>query len=110
MIDNMAAPQNYMNDLAEDLGDKVTVSSTLQRPNALSNRISSVLSASYADLEIRDALRTLDERQIKNTAETRRRIRLDVQKEVMEHNGDIIKDFGLVAEVRSSVHVLECWR
>ncbi|EAT89882.1 conserved oligomeric golgi complex subunit 6 [Parastagonospora nodorum] len=66
--------------------------------NALSSRITSVLSASYADLEIRDALETLDTRGVRNTAETRRQIRLDVQKEVIECNGEIVKDFGQVAE------------
>jgi hypothetical protein len=69
--------------------------------NALSSRITSVLSASYADLEIRDALETLDARGVRNTAETRRQIRLDVQKEVIQCNGEIVKDFGEVAEVRS---------
>jgi len=69
--------------------------------NALSSRITSVLSASYADLEIRGALETLDERDIQNTAETRRQIRLDVQREVIECNGEIVKDFGEVAEVCS---------
>ena len=67
--------------------------------NALSARITSVLSASYADLEIRDALETLDARQIQNTAETRRQLRLDVQKEVVDCNGEIVKDFGQVAQV-----------
>ncbi|KAH7390602.1 oligomeric Golgi complex subunit 6 [Pyrenochaeta sp. MPI-SDFR-AT-0127] len=66
--------------------------------NALSSRITSVLSASYADLEIRDALETLDTRGVQNTAETRRQIRLDVQKEVIQCNGEIVKDFGDVAE------------
>ncbi|KAF2739438.1 oligomeric complex COG6 [Polyplosphaeria fusca] len=65
--------------------------------NALSSRITSVLSASYADLEIRDALETLDARGVKNTAETRRQIRLDVQKEVIRCNGEVVKDFGQVA-------------
>ncbi|CAN9428623.1 unnamed protein product [Alternaria alternata] len=50
------------------------------------------------DLEIRDALETLDARRVQNTAETRRQLRLDVQKEVIECNGEIIKDFGQVAE------------
>jgi hypothetical protein len=59
-----------------------------------------VLSASYADLEIHDALETLDARGVKNTAETRRQLRLDVQKDVIECNGEIVKDFGQVAEVR----------
>ena len=67
--------------------------------NALSTRITGVLSASYADLEIRDALETLDSRGVQNTAETRRQLRLDVQKEVIQCNGDIIRDFGEVAEV-----------
>lgn len=66
--------------------------------NALSSRITSVLSASYADLEIRDAFETLDARGVQNTAETRRQIRLDVQKEVIQCNGEIVKDFGQVAE------------
>ncbi|KAF2495243.1 oligomeric Golgi complex subunit 6 [Lophium mytilinum] len=66
--------------------------------NALSGRITSVLSASYADLDIRDALETLNGRGIRNTAETRRQLRLDVQKEVIQCNGDIVKDFGQVAE------------
>ncbi|KAL5120907.1 Golgi transport complex subunit 6 [Pleosporales sp. CAS-2024a] len=66
--------------------------------NAFSSRITSVLSASYADLEMRDALETLDARGVLNTAETRRQIRLDVQKELIECNGEIVKDFGHVAE------------
>jgi len=70
--------------------------------NALSSRITSVLSASYADLDIRDALETLDARGIQNTPETRRQLRLDIQKEVIQCNGEIVKDFGQVAEVISS--------
>jgi hypothetical protein len=75
------------------------VGTTSRGVNALSSRITSVLSASYADLEIRGALETIDERKIQNTAETRRQIRLDVQREVIECNGEIVKDFGQVAEV-----------
>lgn len=67
------------------------------RPNALQNRITSVLSASYADLEIRDALDELDKRGLHNTADTRRNLRLDVQQELIECNGEIIRDFGQVA-------------
>ena len=69
------------------------------RSNALSHKITSVLSTSYADLEIRDALRTLDERTIQNTPEIRRQLRLGLQKDVIERNGDVVKDFGNVAEV-----------
>ena len=75
-------------------------------PSALSSRITSVLSASYADLEIRDALETLDARGVRNTAETRRQIRLDVQKEVIQCNGEIVKDFGEVAEVSREDYVV----
>ncbi len=74
---------------------------TLPRSSALSNKLTAVLSASYTDPEIRDALETLDRRGVKNTAETRRRLRLNLQREVIECNGDVIKDFGAVAEVRS---------
>ena len=90
----------YNNELTETFDEKLAVPTTPQKTNALTNKITSVLSASYADSEIQDAVRTLDDRDIQNTAETRRRIRLDVQKEVIQRNGDIIKDFGKVAEVR----------
>lgn len=70
-----------------------------QLSNALSNRLTSVLSASYADSDIRDALETLSLRGVHNTAETRRQLRLDVQKEVVECNAEIVRDFGKVAEV-----------
>lgn len=65
---------------------------------ALTAKVNSVLSASYADLEIKDALSLLDERDIKNTAETRRRLRLDIQKDVIDTNGTVITEFGHVAE------------
>ncbi|KAL6721184.1 Golgi transport complex subunit 6 [Lecanora helva] len=94
----MAVSQGLFNDLSENFDEKLTTISAPQRSNALANKLSSVLSASYADPEIRDVLRTFDERDIKNTAETRRSIRLDAQREVIERNGDIIKDFGHVAE------------
>lgn len=97
----MVDSQSYVNDLSESLDDKLTISSTPQRSNALSNKLSAVLSASYADSEIRDALRSLDEKEIRNTAETRRRLRLDVQKEVIQRNGAVVQEFRLVAEVRS---------
>ena len=93
----------YTPDFAESFDDKLSVSSAPQRSNAITNKISVILSASYADSEIGDALRTLDERKITNSAESRRRLRLDVQKEVIEHNGNIIKDFGHVVDVRSSL-------
>ncbi|KAL4990353.1 oligomeric Golgi complex subunit 6 [Aspergillus falconensis] len=69
-----------------------------QRSNALSNRLTSVLSVSYADTDIRDALETLSLRGVHNTAEVRRQLRLDVQKEVVDCNAEIVRDFGNVAE------------
>lgn len=70
--------------------------------SALSSKISTVLSTSYADLEIRDALETLDSRHVRNTAQTRTNIRLDVQKEIIECNAEVIDDFGEVAQVQIS--------
>lgn len=78
----------------------ITPLSASRASTALSSKVSTVLSASYADLEIRDALDLLDLRGVENSAETRRQIRLDIQKDVIESNGDIIKEFGHVAEVR----------
>jgi hypothetical protein len=69
------------------------------RASALSSRITSVLSASYADLDIRDALQTLDARGFQSTQESRRNLRLDLQQEVIQCNGEIVRDFGQVAEV-----------
>lgn len=65
----------------------------------MTTKVTSVLSASYADSDIRDALNLLDKRGVQNSSETRRQLRLDVQKEVIESNGDIIREFGHVAEV-----------
>lgn len=70
-----------------------------QKSNALQGKITSVLSASFADLEIRDALDTLDARHTRNTPETRRNLRLETHQELIECNGEIIKDFGQVAQV-----------
>ena len=75
------------------------------RPTVLSNRLTSVLSASYTDSDIRDALGQLDERGIRNTAETRRTLRLDIQKEVIDSNGKVVQDFGKVAEVGFSLRL-----
>lgn len=73
---------------------------SVSRPTALSNKLNSVLATSYADSDIRGALETLDSRGIQNTAESRRQLRLEVQKEVIDCNGKIVTNFGKVAEVR----------
>lgn len=77
-----------------------------RRTNALSTKLTSVLSSSYADYEIRDALRLLDARGVHNDEETRRNLKLNAQKEVIDCNAKIVDDFGQVAEVCiiSSLH------
>ncbi|KAL8841332.1 MAG: hypothetical protein Q9170_000962 [Blastenia crenularia] len=71
---------------------------TSQRSNALSNKLTGVLSASYADSEIRDSLHFLDLKNVQNTPDLRRKLRQDLQKEVIDCNGSIVKEFGQVAE------------
>lgn len=85
--------------LSDGPGSPTSPTGTQQRSNPLASKVTSVLSASYADSDIRDALTLLDKYGIENNAETRRQLRLDVQKEVIESNGDLIKEFGHVAEV-----------
>lgn len=70
-----------------------------QRANPLSSKVTSVLSTNYTDSDVRDALALLDSQNLVNTAETRRRLRLNVQKEVIVSNSKIIHEFGHVAEV-----------
>ncbi|KAL0936677.1 uncharacterized protein CTRU02_208892 [Colletotrichum truncatum] len=72
--------------------------SALRNPNPLSSKVTAVLSTSYADAEFRDALQLLDGRGLGNTSETRRQLRLDLQKEVIDSNGDIVSQFGRVAD------------
>lgn len=72
---------------------------TAQRSVALSNKLTGVLSVSYTDSDIRDALRLLDQQQVNNTPDTRRQLRSNLQKEVIQCNASIIEEFGHVAEV-----------
>jgi conserved oligomeric Golgi complex subunit 6 len=72
---------------------------TSKTANPLSSKVTTVLSSSYADTDFREALALLDERGVSNTAETRRQLRLDLQKEVIDSNGEIIDEFAKVAEV-----------
>ncbi|KAL8941212.1 MAG: hypothetical protein Q9216_002389 [Gyalolechia sp. 2 TL-2023] len=81
-----------------EISDDRSGGSASQRSNALSNKISGVLSVSYTDSEIRDALHLLDSKKVQNTPNLRRKLRLDLQKEVINCNASIVKDFGQVAE------------
>lgn len=67
--------------------------------SSLSSKVSAILSASYADTEFRESLALLDDRQVHSTSETRRTLRLDLQKEVIDSNGEIIDEFAKVAQV-----------
>lgn len=78
--------------------------STPKSLTPLASKVTSVLSTTHSDTEFRDALSLLDQRGIQNDAETRRRVRLDLQKEVIDSNGEVIAEFGRVAEV-SSIHL-----
>lgn len=62
--------------------------------------LSSVLSAPYSDLEIKDSLAILDRLFVENTPESRRQLRIDVQRDVIESDGAIIRDFTRISEVR----------
>ena len=92
---------NDLDDERNDIYDEqyITLPSQ-QRNNTLTTKISKVLSASYADSEMRDALRELDGRHVYNTPDFRRTIHLDAQKEVIDCNAEIVDQFGALAEVR----------
>jgi hypothetical protein len=66
--------------------------------NPLLSKVTAALSTSYTDSEFRQTLTTLDGRRVSYDAETRRQLRLHLQKEVIQYNGDIIGDFGIVAD------------
>ncbi|KAM3501430.1 hypothetical protein MY10362_005566 [Beauveria mimosiformis] len=71
--------------------------------NALATKVSAVLSASYSDAEFRGAVALIDHRGLKHDGRTRRRLRLDLQKEVIENNGKILDDFGFVSDMKRMV-------
>lgn len=75
-----------------------TTASSFKGGNAFSSKVTAVLATSYADAEFRDALALLDDRGITNSAATRRQLRLNLQKEVIESNGDVISEFGKVSD------------
>lgn len=89
----------HPDDLSEVYSDTLSASSGSLRSTTLANKVTSILSASYADSELRDALWIVDQRKVLDTSETRRNLRLEIQKEVIECNGGIVKDFGKVKEV-----------
>jgi len=73
------------------------------RLSTLTTKITTILSSSLANIEIRDSLEALDFRHIQNTSSTRRNLRLDLQAEAIKSNSEIIRDFGNVASQLRSV-------
>ncbi len=88
-----------MEESLANLSVGISPGEALSRNNALANKITGVLSASFANADIRDVIEILDRREFRNTPETRRQFRLGVQKEVIDCNGEVITAFGEVAEV-----------
>ncbi|KAI9894212.1 MAG: Golgi transport complex subunit 6 [Vezdaea aestivalis] len=82
------------------------VQSSQARSSTLSSKVTSILSTSYSDREIRTSLEILDERNVQNTAALRRQLRTDIQREVIECNGTIVDDFGHVVEQLKQIGTL----
>lgn len=72
---------------------------SLANLTSVSAKVTSVLSMSFSDSEFRDTLSLFDQRMLPNDAKSRRKIRLDLQKDVLECNGLVIDRFGRVVEV-----------
>lgn len=70
-----------------------------KRGTALSNKLTNILSSTYADSETRDALRLFDARYGNDWTNGEFDIRYEVQKEAIEANARIIDDFSKVAKV-----------
>ncbi|KAK9247986.1 oligomeric Golgi complex subunit 6 [Lipomyces tetrasporus] len=67
------------------------------RSNLLSLKLSEILSTSYSDSSIREALLLLGERIQENTPEMRRQFRANVEAEVIEANGQVLEQFSRIA-------------
>ncbi|KAH6603377.1 hypothetical protein Trco_008152 [Trichoderma cornu-damae] len=61
-------------------------------------KVASVLSTSYSDNDFRDAIFLADERSVGNSAKTRRLLRLDLLREAIDCNGEIVQEMGTVVE------------
>ncbi|KAL7783093.1 oligomeric Golgi complex subunit 6 [Trichoderma ceciliae] len=61
-------------------------------------KVASVLSTSYSDNDFRDAILLADERFLGSSAKTRRILRLDLLREAISCNGEIVEEMGTVVE------------
>ena len=73
--------------------------SAIKRGNVLSTKLTNVLSSSYADSEIRDALRIFEKRYGHSDLDRDFDLRYQTQKEIVETNAKIVDDFSQVAKV-----------
>ena len=89
-----------------DLEYEPVESAGSQKSNLLANRLSNILSASYADTEIGEVLRTVENTDIEHATKDRRHLRLEITKGVIECNATIVDDFSHVAEVRGRRNLL----
>ncbi|KAL1881374.1 hypothetical protein VTK73DRAFT_4381 [Phialemonium thermophilum] len=76
---------------------------SLRAVHPLASKISSVLSTSYTDSEFQDVLVLLDDRGVLNRPKTRQRLRLDIQKELISSNGEIVVEFARVSEQMQAI-------
>lgn len=74
-------------------------SSVGQKSNILAAKVTSILSASYANSEIGDVLQIIDTPNTRFAPSDRRHLRIEVNKDIIDCNATIIDDFGHVAEV-----------
>ena len=91
---------------SSDLEVETVESASSQKSNLLANRLSNILSASYADIEIGEVLRVVENTDIKYGTTDRRHLRLEITKGVIECNATIVDDFRQVAEVRGRRNLL----
>lgn len=80
-----------------DAHDAVTLATKGVIPRA--TKVSAVLSTSYSDADFRATVNLIDNRGIKNDGKTRRRLRLELQREVIGRNGQVLDAFSSVSEV-----------
>ena len=65
----------------------------------LSQKLTSILSSSYADADIRDALQALDRRLAHNSPDSRRQLQINIQDDVIQTNAVIVNEFSKISEV-----------
>ncbi|KPI42984.1 Conserved oligomeric Golgi complex subunit 6 [Cyphellophora attinorum] len=96
----MTASSTFVQDDRDGLLSPEGDGSSVRRANALSARISTVLSTSYADTEIRQALRLFELRQTQggsNASYGSSDLKALAEKEVVDSNAQVVDDFGHVA-------------